>query len=46
MENAMLLTPDFTQEPPVQIKTFAASSTAKLDRKVNEFLARQDIVAP
>lgn|GEM_PF-5018727 len=28
----------------MQITTFAASSTARLDRKVNEFLARQDIV--
>ena len=28
----------------MKIKTFAASSTARLDKKVNEFLARQDIV--
>lgn len=28
----------------MQIKTFAASSTARLDGRVNEFLARQGIV--
>ncbi len=28
----------------MHITTFAASSTARLDRKVNEFLGRQDVV--
>ncbi len=28
----------------MQIKTFTASSPARLDKKVNAFLARQDIV--
>jgi hypothetical protein len=28
----------------VQIRTLAASTTARLDRKVNEFLVRRDIV--